>query len=64
MACHNSSKLIFEFWTTIIQRNLVLYIADDSSKLIIEVALFGGQLRINFLSKILKFFCNIGSDNY
>ena len=31
------------------------------ARLVLVIAWFGGQLRINFLSKILKFFCNCSS---
>ena len=40
-----------------IRRNRVLINILDKD-LVLVIAWFGGQLRINFLSKILKFFCN------
>ena len=39
-------------------RNISDILPREGKRLVVVIAWLGGQLRINFLSKILKFFCN------
>ena len=52
--------LIKSFPLKRIKLNKIFHYQSEAS-FVLVIAWFGGQLRINFLSKILKFFCNCPS---